>query len=200
MNFFLSWLSHLLYLKKETQVSGVRAIPVPPRKWGGPEGILRRDSGLPMGFSTQCQRCIYVFPQPISTKCINSLLRSCQESWIFFQAASHACMHAKSLQSCPTLCGPMDYSLPGSSVHRILQARILEWVAILFSRGSSRLRDWTQVSCIAGRFFTIGATIEAPKQPWGLAKFFCSEQSIKTGVPQQLTCSGYLSTAAQTFC
>ena len=120
--------------KKETQVSGVRAIPVPPRKWGGPEGILRRDSGLPMGFSTQCQRCIYVVPQPISTKCINSLLRSCQESWIFFQAASHACMHAKSLQSCPTLCGPMDYSLPGSSVHRILQARILEWVAILFSK------------------------------------------------------------------
>ena len=93
MNFFLSGLSHLLYLKKETQVSGVRAIPVPPRRWGGPEGILRRDSGLPMGFSTQCQCCIYVFPQPISTKCINSLLRSCQESWIFFQQPRmHACM------------------------------------------------------------------------------------------------------------
>ena len=46
---------------------------------------------------------------------------------------SNACMHAKSLQSCPTLCDPVDSSPPGSSVHRILQARILEWVAISFS-------------------------------------------------------------------
>ena len=52
----------------------------------------------------------------------------------------------------------MDCSLPGSSVHGILQARILEWVAIPFSRGSSRPRDWTQVSCTVGRFFTIWAT------------------------------------------
>ena len=48
--------------------------------------------------------------------------------------------------SCPTLCDPMDCSLPGSSVHGILQARILEWVAISFSRGSSQPRDWTLVS------------------------------------------------------
>ena len=46
---------------------------------------------------------------------------------------SNACMHAKSLQSCPTLCDPIDSSPSGSSVHRILQARILEWVAISFS-------------------------------------------------------------------
>ena len=51
------------------------------------------------------------------------------------------CVHAKSLQSCPTLCSPMDCSLPGSSVHGILQAIILEWVAMLFSSGSSRPRD-----------------------------------------------------------
>ena len=57
-------------------------------------------------------------------------------------------------QSCPTLCYSMDCSPPGSSVHGILQARILEWVAITFSRGSSWPRDWTQASCIAGRFFT----------------------------------------------
>ena len=44
-------------------------------------------------------------------------------------------------QSCPTLCDSMDYSLPGSSVHEIFQARILEWVAISFSRGSSQPRD-----------------------------------------------------------
>ena len=59
------------------------------------------------------------------------------------------------IQSCPILCNSMDCSLPGSSVHGILQARILEWVAILFFRGSSQPRDRTQVSCTAGRFFTI---------------------------------------------
>ena len=58
-------------------------------------------------------------------------------------------------QSCPTLCNSVDCSPPGSSVHGILQARILEWVTIPFSRGSSRLRNQTQVSCIAGGFFTI---------------------------------------------
>ena len=64
-------------------------------------------------------------------------------------------------QSCLTLCDPMDCSLPGSSVHRILQARILEWITIPFSRGSSQLRDQTCVSYIAGRFFTVQATREA---------------------------------------
>ena len=63
-------------------------------------------------------------------------------------------------QSCPTLCNPMDWSSPGSSVHGILQARILEWVTIPLSRGSSQPRDWTRVSCIEGRFFTVWATRE----------------------------------------
>ena len=54
----------------------------------------------------------------------------------------------KVAQSCASLCDPMDYTL-----HRILQARILEWVAVPFSRGSSQPRDQTQVSHIAGRFF-----------------------------------------------
>ena len=64
-------------------------------------------------------------------------------------------------QSCPTLCDPMDCSPLGSSVHGILQARVLEWVAILlFSRRSSRPRDQTQISYIAGRFFTVWATRE----------------------------------------
>ena len=58
-------------------------------------------------------------------------------------------------QSFPTLCDPMDCSLPGSSIRGILQARILEWVAISFSRRSSQHRDRTQVSHIAGRRFTI---------------------------------------------
>ena len=106
----------------------------------------------------------------------------------------YACVHAKSLQSCPTLWDPMDYSVPGSSVHGdsldkntgvgchfLLQGifltqdqtlvsctaggffnrlsyegspRMLEWVAVPSSRGSSRPRDQTRGSCIAGRFFT----------------------------------------------
>ena len=62
---------------------------------------------------------------------------------------------AKSLQLYPTLCDPMDCSPPGSSVHGILQARILEWVAMPSSRGSSQPRDQTHVSyisCISGQF------------------------------------------------
>ena len=66
------------------------------------------------------------------------------------------------IQSCLTLCDPMNCSPPGSSVHGILQVRILERVAIPFSRGSSQPRDGTQVSRIAGIFFTIWATREAP--------------------------------------
>ena len=65
----------------------------------------------------------------------------------------------------PTLCDLMDCSLPGFSVHGILQARMLECVAVSFSRGSSRLRDPTWISYIAGRFFTT----EPPGKPldWG---------------------------------
>ena len=70
-------------------------------------------------------------------------------------------VRAKSHRSCPTLCDPIDRSPPGSSVHGILQARMLEWVAMPSSRGSSQPRDETQVSCIAGGFFTIWATREA---------------------------------------
>ena len=58
-------------------------------------------------------------------------------------------------QSCLTLCEPMDYSPPGSSVHVILQARILEWAVISFSRGSSQPRDQTWVSHFADGFFTV---------------------------------------------
>ena len=67
-------------------------------------------------------------------------------------------------QSCLTLCNPMDCSLPGSSLHGILQARVLEWVAISFSRGSSRPSDRTWVSCIPGRCFNLWATREAQRQ------------------------------------
>ena len=77
-------------------------------------------------------------------------------------------------QSCPTPWDPMDYNLPGSSVHGILQARILEWVAIPFSKGSCynpETWDWTQVSCIVGRLFTIWAT-RSPDFHWEWAWYF----------------------------
>ena len=74
-------------------------------------------------------------------------------------------------QSCPAVCNPMDCSLPGSSVHGILQARILEWVAISSSRGSSWPREWTRVSCSAGRFFTVEESVA-----------LCSGSSKATGL------------------
>ena len=66
-------------------------------------------------------------------------------------------------QSCLTLCNLMDCSLPGSSVHGIFQAIVLEWIAISFSRGSSRPRDGTWVSHILDRCFTVWATRELPQ-------------------------------------
>ena len=75
------------------------------------------------------------------------------------------CMKVKSekevTQSCLTLSDPMDCSLPGSSVRGIFQARVLEWIAISFSRGLSRPRNRTRVSHIVGRRFTVGAIREA---------------------------------------
>ena len=74
-------------------------------------------------------------------------------------------VHAKSLQSCPTLCDPVHCSLPGSSVHRVLQARILEWVALL--QGIFPTQGWNPWSFMSpaftGRFFTTSDNWEAPK-------------------------------------
>ena len=70
---------------------------------------------------------------------------------------------------------PRDCSPPGSSLHGILQARKLEWVAIPFSRWSSPPRDWTQISCTWSRFFTIWATKEAP----GQVKIYRSQSSAR---------------------
>ena len=87
-----------------------------------------------------------------------------EECWCNVNQFNHGqvCVCAKSLQSCPTVCDPMDYiacQVPLSM--GVLQARILEWVAMPSSRGSSWSRDLTQVSHIAGGFFTVWATREA---------------------------------------
>ena len=86
-------------------------------------------------------------------------------------------------QSCPTLCDPMDCSLQVSSVHGVLQARIPEWVAISFSRGSSWPRDQTWIGHIACRFFTVWATREALQRRRRLkitGNFIFSLQSFKS--------------------
>ena len=85
-------------------------------------------------------------------------LQSCDLSFLFLNSVFeehlmtgylHACMHAKLIQSCPILCDSVAFSWPGSSVHGILQARILEWVGLLFSRWSLQPRNWTCVSSIS---------------------------------------------------
>ena len=68
---------------------------------------------------------------------ISSCREACLQSLIFFFNESES----EVAQLCPTLCDPMDCSLPGSSIHRIFQARILEWIAISFSRRASQPRD-----------------------------------------------------------
>ena len=95
---------------------------------------------------------------PRLEECVQSLEPQALEFSVF-SISIPVCMHANSIQSCPTLCESMDCSPPGSFLHEILQARILEWVVMPSSRGSSWPRDQTQVSCnscIAGRFFTAG--------------------------------------------
>ena len=80
-------------------------------------------------------------------------------------------------QSCLTLCDPMDCSLPGFSVHGIFLARVLEWVAISVSRGSSRPRNQARVSLIAGRRFTLSYS-ELPGKPQCLHRHY--SQKTKT--------------------
>ena len=87
----------------------------------------------PLGLSFSICKMVKITPFPLSGTC----MRACSVA-----------------QLCPTLCDPMDCSPPNSSVHEFLQARILKWVTILFSKRSSLLRDQTQISCITGRFFT----------------------------------------------
>ena len=77
-------------------------------------------------------------------------------------------------QTCLTLCDPMNYSPPGSSVHAILQTRIMEWVAIPFSRGSSQLRDWIWVSCTTGDQ-TLWS--EPPWKPLGWLKIYTERKT-----------------------
>ena len=84
---------------------------------------------------------------PVSLGCH---LKSTGSIWL-----SSLFCHCLVTNSCSTFCDPMDCRLSGSSLHRVLQARVLEWVVISFSRGSSQPRDRIFISCLASKFFTI---------------------------------------------
>ena len=90
---------------------------------------------------------------------------------------SSLCMCAKSLQSCPTLCDALDCSWPGPSVSGVSQARILGWVAISSSRGSSRSRDWTHMSCLL-HWQAGSLPLAPPGKPSFMAKRLSSNSSI----------------------
>ena len=119
-----------------------------------PSFVLKAGSVTSFSFSiSPCPR-----PHPLSLSFCELVAFSLTLTLLSPAHRSLACMLccAKLLQSCPTLCDPVDCNPPGSSVLGILQARILEWVAMPSSRGSSRPRDHTRVSCgscLAGRFF-----------------------------------------------
>ena len=118
------------------------------------------------GRSSRCfeEHSIHHTPTPIS-----------QGAW---KSMCVAYMKVSVTQSCLTLWDPMDCSPPGS-VHGISQARILEWVAISFSRGSCQSRDRTQVSYTAGRFFTVWATRKTPTYMRGLINACWNKTPLK---------------------
>ena len=128
---------------------------------------------LSMGFSRQEYWSQLPYPPPpdfpnsgVEPKCLTSI---CIGRWvlvcihiIIFLLLLICLVKLKVAHSCLTLCDPMDYT-----VHGILQARILEWLAFPFFRGSSQPRDWTQVSCIAVGFFTSWTTKETQEYSSG---------------------------------
>ena len=91
------------------------------------------------------RECVCVF------RCLDSASLKAQGLYV----CVCVCVCVLVIQSCLTLCNPTEYSPPDFSVHGILQARRLEWIAISFSKGTSQPRDPTLGSCIAGRFFTV---------------------------------------------
>ena len=142
---------------------------VSPNKWGQVHiGAGRQGQDLNLGFSgfkahepshhtsTVCHSARHLSPFPyrelrhvsasLGFPCLLLLFKKFRKTVL---QISTACVPAKSLQSCPTLCDPVDCSLPGSSVHGILHARILERVAMPSSRRSPQPRDQTQVSYVS---------------------------------------------------
>ena len=110
---------------------------------------LGEGNGYPLQYSCPANQDV-LMPADTAAAAAAKLLQSCPTLVV-----SKVESESEVAQSCPTLCDPMDCSLPGSSVHGIFQARVLEWIAISFSRGSSQPKDRTQVSRIVDRRFTV---------------------------------------------
>ena len=127
------------------------SLSFPKRKW----------CTLPKDICLGCCSVLLIMNTAIAITFLNRFFCACGQLWYPWQKK----VKSEVTQSCSTLWDPTDCSLPGSSIHGIFQARILEWVAISFSRRSSLLRDWTWVSHIVGRCFTVWATREAQKNP-----------------------------------
>ena len=117
-----------------------RSFPTPPGVNSAPQHPLACGCITPV--TCVFSLCLHIFALLRRSVSTFPLLRRMPSFWIRVQTHAHT-------QSCPTLCDPMDCSPPGFSVHGILQARILEWVAISFSRGSSQPKDQTHISCIS---------------------------------------------------
>ena len=124
-----------------------------------------------------CVGCIHASPEPRHRSCTGQGFLTLPKPWLEVMPLSEiwplilrfSTQKVLVAQLCPTLCNPMDCILPGSSVHGILQTRILKCIAIPSSKGSSWPRDWTQVSCTAGGFFTVWTTRE-PLNPGCMLK------------------------------
>ena len=131
-----------------TQRCSGGALTVPQGAWGGVGG---RGGAWALG-SDRCAGAALSFPtcEILSSLEILSVTQRGRKKYMCIMKYRGGLV----TQLCPTLCDFVDWSLPGSSVRGIFQARILEQVAIPFSRGSSQPREQTQVSCIAGGFFT----------------------------------------------
>ena len=113
----------------------------------------RRDTAWPLVYPTTC-----VGQESLNSQVTFSIFRFesqlCEVEFCFLNTSRllwfiDTCVCAASLQSCLALGDPMDWSPPGSSVHGILQVRILEWVAVFSFRGSSRSKDWTHISYVS---------------------------------------------------
>ena len=117
-----------------------RSFPTPPGVNSAPQHPLACGCITPV--TCVFSLCLHIFTLLRRSVSTFPLLRRMPSFWIRVQTHAHT-------QSCPTLCDPMDCSPPGFSVHGILQARVLEWVAISFSRGSSQPKDQTHISCIS---------------------------------------------------
>ena len=121
-----------------------------------PTQSLSLDSGTVVYVIIQEKHLVFTLPPLFSTPAPSPVLSTSTDmTLIQVPTITYLKNEVKVSLSCVHLCNPMDYSPPGYSVHEILQARILEWVAISFSKESSKPRDQTWVSCIAGRLITI---------------------------------------------